>query len=1448
MPRLNKHTLGAYLASGCERQLALSLAADAASPVVGPTEADQLGMPPKQDVRPGIQLITKAGRDWEEKKVADLEAAFPTGAIVGNPVVTTNASGQLVVSRYSQQPLATALRAAVAGQFLVECEYIVGATFRGQFGAATGVLATLDFSALRPDIVQVCDAITRPDGDEVLHDGTTAPYDATDRRLRLRIIDIKLTAEPSSGYFAEVVYYSITLAGWLKDNNLDTEYLVTTEAAVWPGSHDAAAVTVAQQQAAANGAAVTMPELLGALEDDLEVAPFVVFSLWLKDFFAETLPRVIVAMPRWRTLPWHVDNTCKNCDWVGQRWFNTDGSPGWHDDQCMPEAEATEHLSRIAFLTKGAAQALRSQNVTDVPALASLQPGDAAFDTHQGLRAGRTVVGARASALQANTAPQATPGAGTSAVMPGWADVMIRVSTYFDVGSGITIAFGIDAFQFPNSQQGTQRRQWRTQVFVVDRKDLGDECDRLLAFLIALDAILSAVRTSSQQATYQVYLWDQAQYEHLTRVIGRHLDRILDPNSGVRDLAWLFPPDELAPNPALATRKSPVTIVREAVKSLVGAPIAHYYSLLELAKTYQPAWQTTPFTINPHPMFHDSLSDQIPSERAHEIWSRLRARPRAGGGTTRDYQQVIDDLRRNIELRHHALRLVTDRLGEDLRGQLRSQAPRIGLGPVADQVGLSSDSHLWYAHAALDAELTKVEEYKNRAMGVEEREARFEAARLTRRLTPQQAAAYLGAPDSRLISGERRVYEIGSLSREAKVKDGDAFRCISPANDPLFLDNSLFANQNLTGMPNLAQWQLRWRFDEVAECSVFRFDRTNGLVVLDLKNPDLVSVLEANGYDLSNDVVLDRVPKTFLLDKVKTALRYIGNPAVAQASTSPLAARATGQASRRGRARTTPLTPAAEVLWTPRVLANSGVARDMTAARAALAACGGLNQSQEQAWQDALTRRLTLIWGPPGTGKSHTLRTIITAACAAAHAAGQVLRILVTGGTYTATDTVVGTTLVDAIGRALPAVTIGVHRVRSVDRQDPPDPGVSDVPLDKRNPSSAAQALLDELQLPTGITIVAAPTQQAHNLTWAANRRSAGRDEPGAELFDLVIIDEASQVDVASATLPLIAASTDASFIVCGDDLQMPPIHAAEPPLGLEAMVGSVYGYLREVGQVMHSPLETNYRSNRAIVEFVRSAGYDNLTAHSPDLRLNLITPFSAAAPAGWPATLPYDDGYAALLDADQPTTAFVYTEGLASQWNEFEAQTTAALVRLLYGRLAVQLDNEILPGATHPIPSSMTPYPIDAFFTKGVGVVTPHRAQQSLVIARLIEAFHGVTGATDDLIRSAVDTVERYQGQQRDVMIATMALGDPDSIADEDEFLFGLRRFNVMASRARAKVVVLATQEVAMHMPTEVEVMRDSGLLKSYLGRFCGQERTMTLPWLKNGVVEMQHGSHRWH
>ena len=56
----------------------------------------------------------------------------------------------------------------------------------------------------------------------------------------------------------------------------------------------------------------------------------------------------------------------------------------------------------------------------------------------------------------------------------------------------------------------------------------------------------------------------------------------------------------------------------------------------------------------------------------------------------------------------------------------------------------------------------------------------------------------------------------------------------------------------------------------------------------------------------------------------------------------------------------------------------------------------------------------------------------------------------------------------------------------------------------------------------------------------------------------------------------------------------------------------------------------------------------------------------------------------------------------------------------LLNGRMANQLLNELHPSTEAPIPPSTTPYTTQEFWDRAVGVVTPHRAQQGLIVGRL--------------------------------------------------------------------------------------------------------------------------------
>ena len=164
----------------------------------------------------------------------------------------------------------------------MQTEYSVGATFENALGIA-GYRTTfkLDYADLRPDLIQVLGIGAAKE--EVLPDGSVVPVQPNDTRIPLRIIDIKLTAEPSVPYLAEVTYYAMTLAGWLADNS-HNGFLVVPEAAVWPGSHDASELVKLDAVKRKAGQVPTHQELFGALGQDLEIVPFGVFAPRLRRF------------------------------------------------------------------------------------------------------------------------------------------------------------------------------------------------------------------------------------------------------------------------------------------------------------------------------------------------------------------------------------------------------------------------------------------------------------------------------------------------------------------------------------------------------------------------------------------------------------------------------------------------------------------------------------------------------------------------------------------------------------------------------------------------------------------------------------------------------------------------------------------------------------------------------------------------------------------------------------------------------------------------------------------------------------------------------------------------------------------------------------------------------------------------------------------------------------
>ena len=1427
MPQVGKEALSQFIRTECLRQLRLNLSPDSRA---FQQERTAAGMPPVQPPRPGLEYLAQAGEEWQAEKIADLSDTFGTSVVIGDRY--TNREGQ---ERFREIELVNHLTTAPQGSFLVESQFDVGPAFEGALGITEHRQNYgLNYSRLRPDLIEVLPPTSNIDR-YITPAGSVLWLDADEQRIRLRVIDIKLTAEPSPSYFAEVTYYSMALAGWLADQGLDNRYVVVPDAAIWPGSHDASCLVRNCREIEDQGGTPTYNQMWAAMQEDLEAVPFEVFVGSVKHFFMTDLPRAF-ACP-WNQHPWHVDNRCKGCDYLGYPWTDRTGQSTAHNLHCMPTAQQTDHLSRVAFISRGASAALTDQGVSDVSALAQLQPTSAVFNTHYSLRATRQVVAGRAASLQAQQSA-IPPQSGTSGVMPKYADLHIYISVDFDLGSAITFSLGVKGFWVepqPFGHVGQRTNQgYGPHTHVIDQKDLLCERRELLAFLNNINTILTDARNRNAGTTVQFYIWDSVQYKHLTRIIGRHLQAILADQS-IQHLAWLFPPEELLPNATLETRRSPITIVREVVRTLLAAPIPHYYTLFHTARVYHQASlpaQVAAFSV--HPLFEDSLSDQIPSERAHEIWARV-TRPRL-------WSDQLVTLRETVTKQLGAIEAITRRLEEDLRTTLQQIAPQIRIEPPQRQSGISFDGQLWYGFSRLNAALGELEVHQIRAMPPEEREARFRSARLTRRLTGESEVTALAQLGIAALP-RMRVYEMRLESREVKAREGDFSFALAPENMPGFLDRSLQVVTQGTPLEPINGSGWRIYMETVTGIRIVAIDRDAGLIAVLPNNryPTMLDDLEQQGLaDFSQDVILDPVWIDTFTRKLRETLHAIGNPP--NALSNAIVRRAVGLTARRS-GRQTAGSPVADLLWSGNTMANAAVGRNVPAIRQHLEQNGiTLNSSQWTAWEASLTHRLQTVWGPPGTGKSRTLRAVVMGVVVDAVQRNIPLRVLVCAPTYNALDNVLLESVAE-IGQIVQHSDLRCVRIRSSYRPiDQNIPTALDLELNKWNPSNAVQQLRQRLQNNTGITVVGATPEQTHNLLVTGN--AAARQE----LFDCIILDEASQVDVGHSVLPFASLATDGVVVVAGDPKQLPPIHQAKAPVGLEAMVGSVYSFFEQLHQVQPAILEENYRSSRMIVELAYEAGYDrSLTSFSPDLRADVIAPFpTAQAPAGWPQTLFWTPEWVSLLDPDAPVSCFVYPEGRSSQWNPFEADSVAALTFLLFSRLGSQLLNERNPASGNVIATSHIAYTMDEFWRSGIGIVTPHRAQQALIVARLQQVF-GPLGASNQRIRDAVDTVERFQGQQRDVIIGTFALGDQDAIRDEDEFLMSLNRFNVMTSRARAKLIVFATQEIVNHLSSELDVLRQSRLVKVFVESFCNNQRPIRLGHItNNGAVDID-GIFRW-
>lgn len=1425
MPRISKQTISQFMKTGCYRQLKFALSPHDNKKYE--EERKVLKIPPRQEPRPGMALVTMAGEEWERKKYSDVRNFLSEFKIIG----IEDGHGGYVPTKLSE-----VLRSAVPESFVMQPEYTIANSlsfdkiFQVSKLQSICSIGEIEFSKLRPDIVQVLPPKTY--GYYIREDGKSIPVASNSTALQLKVIDIKHTSEPSVAHFSELVYYMITLSCWLADRGLDSSAQVVS-GAVWPGSHEASTLQKNVRKYQEQSKECTADDLLSWLNQDLIEIPFEVFMGKITHFFKTDLPYVL--QRSWEALPYHVDASCKHCDYLGYPWKDSQGRPTYNEDHCMQLALKEDELSRVADMSKAAKKALMQKGVMHGRELAALNSTDPALDSHQTLKSKRILYPKRAISLLSGISIL-PDNVGTSSVMPQWSDLNIFLMVDFDITSAITACIGMEAIWI-NPSQKEDIHVWPAKhrpalVEVVESKDIEVEKRALINFLGNLQNITDEVKRLYADSTYQIYVWDSIQFNHLRRIVGRHLESIVQ-NQRIKDLAWLFPAEETVENPDMQ-RESPITIVKDCINAFAALPIPHYYSLLQTARIYGDPEHESSFHV--HPLFEDALSDQIPSERIHEIWTKIST-------PFLNWSSQLNIMNETTQKRLKALHKVTQKLQKDMRPHLLEQAPKLS-SPIAPkkQAKMCYQSQLLFLFSKLDAKLGELDVLAKRALPNYEREATFNSAILSERIDDKEP--YLLKYN--ICSADHMysyVYRIAPNSVNARVKDGDFLLALSPECDATFLNRT--ATTMLPNVPQSIQFQ---KMQDILRVTLLKFDREQRIAILkirpykDLDNQDCdpIETLETAGkYNFGRNVSLDPVAKDYFTPKLQAALQRIGNPPCADTNIDPLV-RLKQTGFERISARRTVDSPAAKLLWDKngyknfanvlmRGLSDSEVKGVLDQARHSVEQNGvPLNKSQRVAWEHALTNSVSIIWGPPGTGKSKTLVSLIESAVLISKARKMPLRVLVSAFTYTAIDNL----LLDAV-KKINSSDATLVRVSSEGRTD------ADYPKQLQQVVLTNQktcALRDNLEKNIGITIVGAPPQQVHKLL------TNEKNYAPKELFDFVIIDEASQMNMANAVLVFSSIVMGGTLILAGDGLQLPPIHKAEIPLGCESKLGSVYDYYREEMGIEPTMLEENYRSNIDIVNFIKEAGYkEGLKSHSPNLAIRLN--WEDMQKKCLPDMVCACDGWLDILNPVKKICCFTYPDGVSSQWNEFEAKAIVALCAYLRGSMYAQLEGEIDQNG-QLISISDKLYSDEEFWSKGIGIVTPHRAQQSKISNLLVSCFSDGDIKRQALIPQCVDTVERFQGQQRDIIIASFALGDTDMIGQEEEFILNLNRFNVMASRARAKLIVFMSEELANYLAHDIDVLNSSKLLCKFANTYCDKQMPLSLEYFQDGKKTEMHGT----
>jgi uncharacterized protein len=262
------------------------------------------------------------------------------------------------------------------------------------------------------------------------------------------------------------------------------------------------------------------------------------------------------------------------------------------------------------------------------------------------------------------------------------------------------------------------------------------------------------------------------------------------------------------------------------------------------------------------------------------------------------------------------------------------------------------------------------------------------------------------------------------------------------------------------------------------------------------------------------------------------------------------------------------------------------------------------------------------------------------------------------------------------------------------------------------------------------------------------------------QTLDYLVVDEAGQVSLAN----LVAMGTSArNLVLIGDQMQLgQPIQGVHPgrsgESSLEYLLDGAATIAPERGIFLH----TTWRMHPDVCRFISDAVYDGRLRPEPDnatQRLILKRDFHPALRA----------------------TGVRFVE-IQHEARSQHCPEEAELVRAIYESLLQQLYQD-RKGKRH----RMTP--------DGILVVAPYNVQVNLLRSTLPEG-------------ARIGTVDKFQGQQAEVVICSMTTSSGEYLPRHIGFLYDKNRLNVALSRARCLSLLVASPALMAIRCSTVEQM----------------------------------------